>query len=93
MICCVGMRGWAPAGCCSKRQASCAGVQGDIPPEWGAKGAFPKLQKVHLGGNQLRGVLPQMHEGAMPVLEVSTLQNRGSTAAVSAILEKRDVGL
>ena len=54
----------------------CVGVQGDIPPEWGAKGAFPKLQRANLGGNQLRGVLPQMHEGAMPVLEVRGAQSK-----------------
>lgn len=82
------------AGCCkadpatsSKTGLAC--VQGDIPPEWGAKGAFPKLQKAHLGGNQLRGVLPPMHEGAMPVLEVSTQHDIRSTAAVSATLGKR----
>ena len=45
-------------------------MQGSIPAEWGNAGAFPSLQRAHIGGNQLKGSLPEMQSGAMAELEV-----------------------
>ena len=47
--------------------------QGTIPLEWGSAGAFPSLQRAHVGGNQLKGSLPDMQSGAMAQLEVTTM--------------------
>ena len=49
-----------------------AHVQGVIPPDWGQPGAFPSLQHLNIGGNQLKGLLPEIGVGAMSKLEVST---------------------
>ena len=46
-------------------------LQGEIPADWGSPGSFPMLQRANLGGNQLRGTLPQMQMGAMGALGVS----------------------
>ena len=45
-------------------------LQGGIPADWGSPGSFPVLQRANLGGNQLRGTLPEMQNGAMCALEV-----------------------
>ena len=47
-------------------------LQGVIPPDWGQPGAFPSLQHLNVGGNQLKGRLPEMGFGALSKLEVST---------------------
>lgn len=44
--------------------------QGVIPPDWGQPGAFPSLQHLNLGGNQLKGELPEIGLGALSKLEV-----------------------
>ena len=44
--------------------------QGVIPPDWGQPGAFPSLQHLNIGGNQLKGKLPEMGVGAMSKLQV-----------------------
>ncbi|BDA50936.1 probable serine/threonine-protein kinase DDB_G0267514 at C-terminar half [Coccomyxa sp. Obi] len=49
-------------------------LTGTIPTEWGSAGAFPSLQRAHVGGNQLKGSLPDMQSGAMAELQVLGLQ-------------------
>jgi hypothetical protein len=44
--------------------------QGVIPPDWGQPGAFPSLETLHIGGNQLKGVLPDMGMGALSKVQV-----------------------
>ena len=47
-------------------------TQGVIPPDWGQPGAFPSLQFLNLGGNQLKGLLPEVGLGALSKLKVCT---------------------
>ncbi len=47
-------------------------LQGVIPPDWGQPGAFPSLQHLNIGGNQLKGLLPEIGVGALSKLEVGT---------------------
>ena len=56
-----------------RRSVTCvAYLQGVIPPDWGQPGAFPSLQHLNIGGNQLKGLLPEIGVGAMSKLQVGT---------------------